>query len=92
MDKTYELKKRGSLKQAEYSASGKHLHDPDNIPNFNESMKLAQKTFDIRDDLLGNIDGLIKNMIMKRGKQSIKCQTDEAVWNNIPELIKYQYE
>ena len=53
---------------------------------------MAQKSFDIRDHLLNDIDGLIKNMIMQRGKQSVKCQTDEAVWNSLPNIIKYEYD
>ena len=29
---------------------------------------------------------------MQRGKQSVKCQTDEAVWNSLPNIIKYEYD
>lgn len=42
--------------------------------------------------MLKDIDGLIKNMIMSRAKQSVKCQTDEAVWNAIPNILRYEYE
>ena len=80
------------MKRADYADSAKHIYDPQNIPEFQESMNLAQKSFDIRDHLLNDIDGLIKNMIMQRGKQSVKCQTDEAVWNSLPNIIKYEYD
>lgn len=94
LQENFEKLKRAKIKQAAQNDPQlltALLMDEENIPELQKSVNLATLHFDKRDNQLKDIQKLISEMLLKTCKQSVKVQTVEAVWNGIPETMKYEY-
>lgn len=67
------------------------IMDTANIPSLEKGVKGAESSTKRRKEVLDNLNELVSNTLLKTTRVSIKVQTDQAVWNAIPEKAKYEY-
>lgn len=68
----------------DYKTFNQLLYDKSLNPELTKATEQYGQNLDARDGILKDISQLVNEMLLRRSKVSVKCQTDEAVWNGIP--------
>ena len=92
MEHNFERVKRSKIKNAtDPSQLGALLMDDQNIPELLKSLKYSELNTGKRDACLKEMQKFISESLLCSCHHSVKCQTEEAVWNTIPNQLKYKY-